>query len=87
MAQLKDLRFRVFLNKSMIATFMYAEDAAALLASYGPHEPGVEPVLTIRDGFNRNRLLWTEGEEEQSAAESYDHVATVVFDRIQKGRS
>jgi len=49
----------------------YAEDAAALVALLGDG-------ATIRDGHSRRFVLWSEGNEEQPAAESYDYVAETV---------
>lgn len=38
------------------------------------------PGYTIRDGHRR--VVWTEGKEIQSAAESYDYVAETVYSRL-----
>jgi hypothetical protein len=51
---------------------VYAEDAAAFVAFLGEG-------ATISNGPH---LLWTEGEEDQPASESYDHVANVVHTRL-----
>lgn len=49
------------------------EDAAVLVAFYGPG-------ATIRAGHKT--VVWREGAEKQSAAESYDYVATLVYERF-----
>jgi hypothetical protein len=54
-----------------VASCIHAEDAACLVALYGD---GAQ----IRHG---SRLVWHEGQEDQSANESYDHVATVAIER------
>lgn len=54
------------------ASFVYAEDAAILISALGDGS-------TIRDNSRgRGRVLWSEGHEEQPAAESYDFVAETV---------
>lgn len=57
-----------------VAAFKYAEDAAVLVAALGE---GTQ----IRDGHTKRCLVWDEGKEEQSAAESYDFVAQTVYAR------
>lgn len=54
------------------ATCTYAEDAGALVSFLGDGS-------TIREG---KKVLWKEGEEEQSAGESYDFVAETVWRRL-----
>lgn len=57
-----------------VAACKYATDAAALMALYGDG-------ATIRDGHSKRSTVWTEGAEDQPAAESYDHVHDVVQQR------
>lgn len=54
------------------AACKYVEDAAALVAMLGDG-------ATIRAGHRR--IVWTEGQEAQPAAESYDFVYSVVHKR------
>lgn len=56
-----------------VALVKHAEDAAALVAVLGNG-------YTIRSG--RSVVLWVEGEEEISAADSYDVVADTVMRRF-----
>ena len=56
----------------LIASVIYAEDAACLIALYGDG-------ATIRF---RDYVLWHEGRETQNADESYDHVASLVLSRL-----
>jgi hypothetical protein len=60
-----------------IASVKYAEHAAALVALEGDG-------ATIRQGHAKRMTLWTEGRESQPAAESYDFVATTVYERMIK---
>lgn len=55
-----------------VAALLFAEDAAALVALYGDG-------ATIRT--RPDRVLWTEGGEDQPAGESYDHARDVVHER------
>jgi hypothetical protein len=36
---------------------------------------------TIRDGHTVKSIVWTEGREDQSAGENYDHTETVIYAR------
>ena len=36
---------------------------------------------TIRDGHTLKSIVWTEGQEDQSAGENYDHTETVIYAR------
>jgi hypothetical protein len=56
-----------------IASTKFIEDAAAVVALRGDGSQ-------IRDGHSV--VVWTEGKEDQSAGNSYDHVAIVVMDRL-----
>ena len=62
---------KVYCEKEYIAACKYAEDAAALVALSGGE---------IR--LDHRLVVWREGAEDQPAAESFDHVATVVRRRI-----
>lgn len=55
-----------------VAACKHGEDAACLMAFYGDG-------ATIRSGHSK--IVWTEGGEAQPAGESYDFVATTVFER------
>jgi hypothetical protein len=58
-----------------LASFKYAEHAAMLVAALGDGH-------TIRQGHSKRMTLWTEGREMLAAAESYDFVATTVYERM-----
>jgi hypothetical protein len=58
-----------------IASVKYAEHAAVLVSVLGAG-------ATIRQGHARRMTLWTEGHELQPAAESYDFVANLVYERM-----
>lgn len=57
-----------------IASCNDAAAAAVLMAFYGN---GAE----IRNGHATKNAIWREGKESQSAAESYDFVTNVIYDR------
>lgn len=68
-------RLDVFNEKDeWVATCATAEDAAALIST-------LDDGSTIRSGDN---VLWTEGKEDQAAGESYDFVAELVWDRLDR---
>jgi hypothetical protein len=58
-----------------IAACKAGEDAACLVAFNGAGS-------TIRHGHAKSSIVWTEGSETQSAAESYDFVVTTICARI-----
>ena len=60
-------------EKEYVASCKYAEDAAALVALYGNG-------ATVR--YHHSTVVWSEGSESQSAAESYSSAALVMHDRI-----
>jgi hypothetical protein len=67
-------RFKVYsASGEYIAACKFPEAAAAIIAAIG------YDGWTIRDGHRR--IVWLEGTETQSASESYDNVAYVVFAR------
>jgi hypothetical protein len=55
-----------------IASCKHLEDAAAIVGNYGDG-------ATIKDG---GRVVWREGREAFSAAESYDGVRETVWERV-----
>ena len=55
-----------------VAACKHLEDAAALVALYGSG-------ASISEGHGKK--LWTEGQEDQPAGESYDHVRETVLSR------
>lgn len=65
-----------------IAAAKYAEDAAAIVAVCGQGDGA-----TIRAGHAKADIVWTEGAEDQPAAESYDHVRNTIARRIAERRS
>lgn len=66
-------RYKIFTPENeYIASCKYPEDAAVLIANLGNGSQ-------IRDGHTK--VVWNEGAEEQSAAESYDFVAITVRSR------
>lgn len=66
---------KVYNGNEYVACCKYAEDAAAIVASYGDG-------TTIRYGHPKRYIVWTEGAENQPAGESYDYVRQVVHARI-----
>lgn len=64
-------RFKVYSADEYVASFKYPDHAAVLVSAIGG---------TIRLGHNR--VVWDEGNEIQSANESYDFVAETVYGRI-----
>ncbi len=70
-------RFKVYDDcNRYVAACHFVEDAAMIVAGNGTNG------FTIRAGHSRINTLWTEGEEEHPASESYDGVAKTVWDRI-----
>lgn len=69
--------WKVYLGKEYRAACKYVEDAAALVALLGDG-------TTLR--CDHALVLWVEGKEDQSAAESYDHVVEVVHRRLGEHR-
>lgn len=66
-------RYKVYSAEGeYIAACKFAEDAAAIVASY---EGG-----TIRDGHRK--VVWHEGHEAETAGNSYDAVAQTVYERV-----
>lgn len=73
-----DLNFRVYnQDRQIVGALRWAEDAAALAGSMGAG-------TTIRIA---NKLVWHEGREKFSAAESYDGAAIIMLDRWRAGLS
>lgn len=69
-------RFKIYnAGGEYVAACEYAEESACLVALLGE---GAE----IRDGHKD--VVWREGHEEQSAAQSYDFVAETIWKRIEK---
>lgn len=67
------LVWKIFSGRTLIATTMYAEDAAALV--------GLTPAGLVKvDG----RIVWREGQESQPAGESYDATAGLMMHRRRK---
>jgi hypothetical protein len=68
-------RFKIYAsNGEYVAACKFAEDAGAVVASY---DGG-----TIRLGHRR--IVWREGSEIETAANSYDAVAQTIYARIGK---
>ena len=61
-----------------VASCKYAEDAAAIVAGYGDG-------ATI--SWRRVFTAWVEAKEEVGAGESYDSVARVCHERLEKQRA
>ena len=59
---------------TFIASFRHAEDAALVATNYGGS--------TIRDGHQKKRTLWTEGNEVTTGSESADQCARIIYDRL-----
>lgn len=69
----ESIPFQVFDQMNdLIAAFKTPEDAAMLLGCLG------SGYFIRYNGKN----VWCEGQEDQPAGESYDHVAEVVYERI-----
>lgn len=66
-------RWKVYREGEYVASCKYVEDAAALIAMTGGGD--------IRDGYNARKIVWREGHETFSAADSYDGVAQIVHER------
>jgi hypothetical protein len=60
-------------RRERVAAFYYAEDAARFVGGQDGY------TVTGRRGL----VLWTEGEEELSAFESYDRAASIMLDRAE----
>lgn len=61
-------------SNEYVACIKYLEDCAAMVSILGDG-------ATIRYGHNKKGILWTEGNETQSAGESYDHTAAICQQR------
>lgn len=69
-----DVVWKVYTAQSeYVAACRDVEDAAALVAFRGDG-------ATIR--YDHKQIVWREGAETQNAAESYDHVASVAYERV-----
>lgn len=69
---IKHLRYNVYTPQGrLVAKCLLPGDAAAIVAAYGEGS-------TIRKG---RKIYWTEGEEDESAGDSYDTVAMIVYRR------
>jgi hypothetical protein len=68
--------FDVLLDGETRGRIVYAEDAAAFVAILGQ---GAKV-------YSNGRLVWSEGEEAQSAAESYDVASEVMRSRAEAPR-
>lgn len=63
-------KWKVYRNGEYVAACKYAEDAAAMVSVAGG---------TVK--LNHNKVVWVEGEEDQSAGESYDEAAATMIAR------
>lgn len=68
--------FKVYRGKEYVAACKYVGDAAAIAAAYG-HD------VEIREGHSPKMVVWSEGNEEQPASESYDFVAETAMRRME----
>lgn len=66
-------RWKVYRNGEYVASCKYVEDAASLI--------GMSNCGDIRDGRDSLKVVWREGREAFSAADSYDEVARIVYER------
>lgn len=75
-------KFKVYsASNEYLASFKHPSDAAVFVAVLGDG-------ATIRyNHSSKQRALWVEGEEQQSAGESYDFVAREVYSRLAKRRA
>ncbi len=68
-----NLDYKVFDgSKQMIGSVMHAEDAAALVSLHTDGTVKWKHAVTV----------WREGKEEQSAGDSYDSAAAVMYERV-----
>jgi len=67
-------KIKVYLNGDYEASVKSAVSAAMIAAGYGS-------LVDVRWGHSKKDMLWNEGEEEFSAAESYDGAAEVMAER------
>ena len=73
-------RFKVFDSEGVYqAACKRPEEAAAVVALLGQG-------ATIRDGHTKKDIVWHEGAEDQTAGESYDFVASKVYERCKARR-
>lgn len=63
-------------DRELRARLVYCEDAAVLISFIGQGS-----YIT-----HQGRIVWREGEEDQEAAESYDHVRQVCWKRAGIGQ-
>jgi hypothetical protein len=66
-------QFKVYKSGEYIAAFKYADDAAMLAGARGGQ---------VRYGHSKWSVVWTEGEEEFAAGESWDDAACVILERV-----
>ena len=67
--------WKLYRGREYVGCMKDAEDAAAMVAILGAG-------ATVR--WYHSLIVWTEGEETQSAAESYDAAAEVMSERVRK---
>ena len=68
-------RFNVYAPKNeYVAACKYASDAAAIVGIYGYG-------ATVRIGRSVKYIVWSEGEEEYLASDSYDYAAALIEER------
>lgn len=68
-------RYKVYRNGEYIGCAKYAEDAAALVGVGGD-------IIKV----DHRHIVWREGAEAFSAADSYDEAAAVIFQRCEDMR-
>lgn len=73
-------RWKVYRGSEYLAACKHVEEAAVLVAFLGDG-------ATIRLDHAARFTVWTEGKEDQSAGESYDHVVSTVERRIAEWNS
>lgn len=71
--------FKVYIGNEYVAACKHAEHAAAVVGASG--------TGTVRAGHAKRDTLWTEGEEEFSASESWDGAADIILRRLQEKRA
>ncbi|MES2814483.1 MAG: hypothetical protein V4720_06275 [Pseudomonadota bacterium] len=69
-------QWKIYRNKEYIGCCKYAEDAAALVAMAGG---------LVKHGHSL--VVWTEGQEDFSAGESYDGAGAIMQDRVDSARA
>lgn len=72
-------KFKIYRNDEYIGSVKYGEDAAAMMFSGEGSE--------VRLGHSKRNVVWTEGQEEIPAFESYDRASEIMNQRVENIRA